>query len=685
MFIMKKRVFLLLTLMVSLFIYSSRVSAIVMWMQCTNDAEGLMNGNDEDYQKYNTFAVINEINSSISTKYVVYPGGSEGAKQVNFFSEYGPTYIANIGEMAYTNQKICWFKNPADAANDDSCSANNDGSFYSNAELYKGICPTHVYKVDPPGINGNFYGDFLILAGDKEAKSDNIEVLDGYEFALYKYRIIDENHSAWMMEAYNQAGVYGFVTVTPVSDYATIGATPDIGTFYPDKTCYGKDNLYPSTFQRTYCHWLNIMGDNNDDDDLMDNDFDRADSPYVDWLQHVEMIKLYYNGRNYFKLSQYKNYPQVLIANIGSHSNADYSPVKRSYDETVHTYNSNGETWQEIKEWASEIKSDLHGIGGVLGKFENDGGEYSGLLKNAQNVNDGLSKGQKVDLNNINYDTTINLLNNALNDIKEILPPSNSNNSGSAFYQYRLANETELKSTDPSVKSRIINNCIQDGTISSVLDSAANYVSCKTVGYPFTYISSNTDEADDHNKFPGTNSNIVYQIYYKSLNDQINKETGLTANLVEYQKNIRNYITVLARYINYIETNYDEYLTDEQKKSFETLKQSYLEYARNKFKIEIILDCGTLIGSDFISQIDKFTNILKIAIPILLIGFGILDFTKAIFEQDESKMKAAQKKFFMRIAIALLFFLLPVFVKLLLNIANKAWNFISPNTCDIKW
>lgn len=680
---MKKKVVLLLTLIVSLFIYSGRVEAIVMWMQCTNDDEDLMQGNDEDYQRYNTFAVINEINSSISTKYVVYPGGSNGAKQINFFSEYGPTYIANIGSMAYTNQKICWFKNPSDALNDDSCSDDNDGPFYTNAELYKGICPTHVYKVDPPGINGNFYGDFLILAGDKEAKKDKIEVLDGYQFALYKYKIIDENHSAWMMEAYNQNGVYGFVTVTPFSDYFDWKATPDIGTFYPNRTCFGQDNLYPSHFQRTYCQYLNIMGADDDDDDLMDDDFSMAASPYVDWLQHVEMIKLYYTGRNYFKLSEYKNYPQVFIANIGSHSDSD-DPVKRSVDETVHTYNSESETWQEIKDWANELKSDVNGLGGTLSKFENDG-KYSDMIRNAKKVNNAISKGQKFDLNNIDYDVTINLLNNALNDIKDVLPPSTSNNSGSAFYQYRLANESELNSTDPSVKSRIINNCIQDGTISSVLDSVGNYVSCKTVGYPFTYISNNTDETDKANEYPGTNSNIVYQTYYKALNDQLNKETNLSANLVDYQKNLRNYVTILSRYANYIETNYNEYLTDEQKKSFETIKQSYLEYARDRFKIEIILDCGTLIGSDFIAQIEKFTNILKIAIPILLIGFGILDFTKAIFEQDESKMKAAQKKFFMRIAIALLFFLLPVFVKLLLNIANKAWNFISPNTCDIKW
>ena len=80
-----------------------------------------------------------------------------------------------------------------------------------------------------------------------------------------------------------------------------------------------------------------------------------------------------------------------------------------------------------------------------------------------------------------------------------------------------------------------------------------------------------------------------------------------------------------------------------------------------------------------------FKNATLKSVSEILIGFGILDFTKAIFEQDDDKLKKAQKKFLMRILIAVLFFLLPVLVKLLLNIANNVWSFISPNTCDIKW
>ena len=66
-----------------------------------------------------------------------------------------------------------------------------------------------------------------------------------------------------------------------------------------------------------------------------------------------------------------------------------------------------------------------------------------------------------------------------------------------------------------------------------------------------------------------------------------------------------------------------------------------------------------------------------------MIGFGIIDFTKAIFAGDEDKMKKAQKDFIVRLGIAVLFFLVPTIVDLLLGLANKVWYFIEPGSCGI--
>ena len=70
-------------------------------------------------------------------------------------------------------------------------------------------------------------------------------------------------------------------------------------------------------------------------------------------------------------------------------------------------------------------------------------------------------------------------------------------------------------------------------------------------------------------------------------------------------------------------------------------------------------------------------NWIKIIIPILLIAYGTLDFTKAIFSGKEDDMKT----FINRIIAAVLVFIAPIFVNLLLTLANEVWSFISPNTC----
>ena len=50
-------------------------------------------------------------------------------------------------------------------------------------------------------------------------------------------------------------------------------------------------------------------------------------------------------------------------------------------------------------------------------------------------------------------------------------------------------------------------------------------------------------------------------------------------------------------------------------------------------------------------------NIVKIGIPILLIGLGTLDFSKAIFSGKEDDMKKNQEKFIKRIIISVCIFL----------------------------
>ena len=93
-----------------------------------------------------------------------------------------------------------------------------------------------------------------------------------------------------------------------------------------------------------------------------------------------------------------------------------------------------------------------------------------------------------------------------------------------------------------------------------------------------------------------------------------------------------------------------------------------------------VTTCKELFGDEIYDKINEYFGIVKIVIPILLIGFGILDFSKAIFS-GEDNMKKSRKKFVMRIIAAILFFLIPTFLKLFLSIANTVWDFINTDTC----
>ena len=82
-------------------------------------------------------------------------------------------------------------------------------------------------------------------------------------------------------------------------------------------------------------------------------------------------------------------------------------------------------------------------------------------------------------------------------------------------------------------------------------------------------------------------------------------------------------------------------------------------------------------------KINSYLDIVKIVIPIILIGFGIFDFAKAVFAGTEENMKKAQQDFIKRLGIAILIFFVPTIVNIILNIANKVWGIISPDTCGL--
>lgn len=92
-------------------------------------------------------------------------------------------------------------------------------------------------------------------------------------------------------------------------------------------------------------------------------------------------------------------------------------------------------------------------------------------------------------------------------------------------------------------------------------------------------------------------------------------------------------------------------------------------------------DCEKLLGDDIVNFINEIMKWIRIFVPILLIGLGILDFTKATFSKSEDDMKKSREKFIKRIIAAVLVFLVPMFINFILDLANSVWSWINPETC----
>lgn len=91
--------------------------------------------------------------------------------------------------------------------------------------------------------------------------------------------------------------------------------------------------------------------------------------------------------------------------------------------------------------------------------------------------------------------------------------------------------------------------------------------------------------------------------------------------------------------------------------------------------------CEDLFDEQTLELINTVMKWIRIAVPILLIGLGILDFTKATFSKSEEDMKKSREKFIKRIVAAVLVFIAPIFINLILELANSVWSWISPDTC----
>lgn len=172
-------------------------------------------------------------------------------------------------------------------------------------------------------------------------------------------------------------------------------------------------------------------------------------------------------------------------------------------------------------------------------------------------------------------------------------------------------------------------------------------------------------------EYIGNNSSALQVVNSFIINES--RELGKTVTDVTGE--LDEELTTLTECVSYLDDNSDiEGLSE--------LRGLYEEFAAER-DIYVVVGCKGLLGQDLIDKIKSYTNIIKIVVPIILLGFGIVDFAKAVFSGSDDDMKKSQKNFIKRLGIAILIFFVPTIIDLLLAVANKVWGIISPDSCGL--
>lgn len=128
-----------------------------------------------------------------------------------------------------------------------------------------------------------------------------------------------------------------------------------------------------------------------------------------------------------------------------------------------------------------------------------------------------------------------------------------------------------------------------------------------------------------------------------------------------------------------------DYIPENSETLGSSIQYNCVLYNLNKTSDDIIdIDptpptCEGLLGTALLEKLQFYFNILKIAVPIIIIVMSTLDFSKSVFGSDNDEMKKAQNTLVKRLILAVLFFLLPIIINFLLHLINN-----NITNCNIK-
>ena len=88
--------------------------------------------------------------------------------------------------------------------------------------------------------------------------------------------------------------------------------------------------------------------------------------------------------------------------------------------------------------------------------------------------------------------------------------------------------------------------------------------------------------------------------------------------------------------------------------------------------MNFLLNCNDASFKPIFSIIRTVISLIKIAIPIALVLFGMLDLGKAVMAGKEDEMKKAQGTLIKRVVYAVLIFLVVTIVQLVMGVVSEA-------------
>lgn len=96
------------------------------------------------------------------------------------------------------------------------------------------------------------------------------------------------------------------------------------------------------------------------------------------------------------------------------------------------------------------------------------------------------------------------------------------------------------------------------------------------------------------------------------------------------------------------------------------------------------LKCEDIFTDDIKAMLDEVLQIVRIAVPILIIVLGMVDFAKAVIASKEDAMKKAQITFIKRLIIGVAVFFVPVLIDIVMELANIVWEGMGYTQCNFK-